>query len=103
MSIAVYGCKTTYETTISGMDNTASIKVIKANKTLNNYTDDLYLIIDGKEYKIEKVYSEKKSLKAPLYTTTPGKHKVTIKNSNQNIYEKQLFIDNMETRIIILK
>jgi hypothetical protein len=60
-------------------------------------------VIDEKEYKIEKIYSEKKSLKAPIFPTTPGKHLVTIKNGNQKIYEKQLFIDNRETRIIILE
>ena len=103
MSIVVYGCKTAYETTVSGIENTASIKVIKANKSLNAYEDALLLIIDGKEYEIEKVYSEKKSLKAPIFPTTPGKHMVTIKNDNQIIYEKNLFIDNRETRIIILE
>jgi hypothetical protein len=103
MLIVVNGCKTTYETTISGQNNTAAIKVIKANKARSAYKVALLLIIDEKEYKIEKIYSEKKSLKAPIFPTTPGKHLVTIKNGNQKIYEKQLFIDNRETRIIILE
>lgn len=102
MSIVVFGCKTTYETTVSGLENTAFIKVIKPNKTQITYGDGLLLIVDGKEFKIKKVYSEKKSLKAPIFPTTPGKHKVTIKKGSQNIYEKILFIDNRETRTIIL-
>lgn len=103
MFIVVNGCKTTYETTVSGQNNAAAIKVIKANKAQNRYEVSLLLIIDEKEYEIEKVYSEKKSLKAPIFPTTPGKHLVTIKNGTQKIYQKQLFIDNRETRIIILE
>ncbi len=103
MSIVVFGCKTTYETTVSGLENVASIKVIKSNKSIVTYDEPLLLIVDGKEYIIEKLYAEKKSLKAPVFPTTPGKHLVTIKKGSQSIYEKSLFIDNRETRIIILE
>lgn len=103
ISIVVFGCKTTYETTVSGLENNASIKVIKSNKTLNTYQGVYLLIIDGNEYKIDKVYSKKKSMKSPVFPTTPGRHKVIIKKGSQTIYEKNLFIDNRETRIIILE
>lgn len=95
-------CKTTYETTVSGLDNSSAIKVLKSDKATNDYESPLLLIIDEKEYTIEKVYSEKKSLKAPVFTITPGKHKVVITKGNKTIYKKDLFIDNRETRTIIL-
>ena len=103
LAIAVFECKTTYKTTVSGLENNASVKVIKANKSLNTYDSGMVLIIDDNEYEIGKIYSEKKSMKASVFPTTPGKHKVIIKRSNQNVYEKNLFIDNRETRIIILE
>lgn len=103
LSIITFSCNITYETTVSGVANTASIKVVKANKAISDYDEELTLIIDNKEYLMDKVYSEKKSLKAAIYPITPGKHNIIIKSNDYKVYEKTLFITNRETRIIILE
>jgi len=102
MSIITFSC-TTYETTVSGLSNASSIKVVKANKAVNDYDKALTLIIDNKEYVIDKIYTDKKSIKASIYPIPTGKNKVIIKSDNDIIYEKTLFITNRETRKIILE
>lgn len=96
-------CTTTYETTVSGISNSSSIKVVKATKTINDYNKDLKLIIGDKEYPLGKIFSDKHNMKAPIYPINNGKNKVIIKNDNDIIYEKTLFISNRETRKIILE
>ncbi|WP_430812871.1 MULTISPECIES: hypothetical protein [unclassified Carboxylicivirga] len=101
--LLLLGCKTTYETSVSGLENIANIKVVKANKTLNPYSGTIMLFIDNEAYEIEKLFSEKKSLKASTYSTSPGEHVIVVTENDKTIYEKKVFIDNRETRIIILK
>ncbi len=102
MSIMTFSC-TTYETTVSGVSNSSSIKVVKANKTVNNYDKGLTLVIDNKEFVIGKIFTDKNNIKAATYPILSGKNKVIIKRNNDIIYEKTLFISNRETRKIILE
>ena len=98
MSIMTFSC-TTYETTVSGVSNSSSIKVVKAN----NYDKGLTLVIDNKEFVIGKIFTDKNNIKAATYPILSGKNKVIIKRNNDIIYEKTLFISNRETRKIILE
>jgi hypothetical protein len=99
--ITVSSCKSTVSTT-SGLENNAHIKVVKANYS-ESYEQPLTLIIDDQEFQISEIYTDKKSMKASVIPTTPGKHHVVIKDGQKVIYDKSIFIDNRETRKIILE
>ena len=96
-------CKTTYVSSISGLENNAYIKVVKANNSDQYKKEPLILIIDGQNFQLAKIYQDKKSMKASSTLTTPGKHQVVIKEGEIVLFDKSLFIDNRETRKIILK
>lgn len=96
------GSCTTYETTVSGVQDGAFIKVVKIRKSENKFKDGVTLIIDEERTAVEKVYSEKNSAKAMVFPITPGKHYVEIKEGARTLFEKNLFIANGETRTIKL-
>ena len=58
------GACTSYETTVSGVQDGAFLKVVKIRKSENKFEDGVTLLIDEKRTTIEKVYSEKNSAKA---------------------------------------
>ena len=93
----------TYETSISGISNASSIKVVKARKSSTDYDKNLILFINKKEYVIGKIFNDKKSIKAPVFPIPSGENKVIIKSDDEIIYQKTLFISNRETRKIILE
>lgn len=100
-----FGCKTTYESTVTGLENNAAVKVVKSNKSLQSYVGPYILLIDGNEFEISKIYSEKKSLKAQIFPTTPGKHEIEVRKDRNSpaIYKKSVLIDHRETRVVVLE
>lgn len=96
------GACTTYETTVSGVQDGAFLKVVKIRKSENKFEDGVTLLIDEKRTTIDKVHSEKNSAKAMVVPITPGKHYVEIKEGSRTLFEKNLFIANGETRTIKL-
>jgi len=100
--VAIASCKTTYVSTTTGLENSAHIQVVKANYT-KAFDQPIVLIIDDQEFQIKKVYKDKKSMKASVYPISPGKHHIVIKDNSEIVYDKQVFIDNRETRKIILE
>ncbi len=98
-------CKTTYTTGTTGVEDVAFIKITKDNNNEQEYKNaPLNLIIDGNKITLSnKIYKEKKSMKADKITIEPGKHHIIIKYGSNTLYDNTAFIDNQETRKIILR
>lgn len=95
------GCKHTYKASSSGLDYESSVQIVRANDSES--MNDLILMIDDKRFVVEKVYREKKILKAPKFYTSPGKHIILIKKGITVVHSDTVFLGNQETRKIILR
>lgn len=94
-------CVTTYKTQYGGKEDKASILILSADDGRD--FSDVLVIIDGKEYNVDKVYPEKKYLKAVPIVIYAGKHKITIKKDAEVLLMQNIFIGVQETRKIIIR
>lgn len=103
ITLLLFSCKTTYVSTITGIEDNAHVKVVMANGSKNSINMPLTLVIDDQEYLISKIYTDKKSMKSETTNIKPGKHQILIKEGNKILFDKSVFISNQETRKIILE
>jgi hypothetical protein len=105
LTIALIGllsaCVTTYKTQYGGKEDKASILILSADG--GREFSDIVVNIDGKEYEVDKVYSEKKYQKALPIVIYAGKHKITIKKDAEVLLMQNIFIGVQETRKIIIR
>lgn len=105
LTIALMGvlsaCVTTYKTQYGGKEDKASILILSADG--GREFSDLVVTVDGLDYDVKTVYSEKQSHKAVPIVINAGKRKLTVKKDGRVLLMQQIFIGVQETRKIIIR
>lgn len=88
-----------YNTFSAGKDNASYIIVLTAGSAF----DEVSLVVDGKSFKVDKVYKVKATRKAHPIIVTPGKHQIKVISKGETLLEENIMIGLQETKKIVLQ
>jgi len=87
-------------TVTKGLENQAFIQVMGDK---NVYSSHVTIVLDGETTFMAEVNKIGTSIpKGTVYAISTGKHFIEVKNRNQVIYSKQIFVSAQETKQITL-
>ena len=101
LSVLVVACKITYpREQQSGKEDVAFLLFVSYKQYVNR---PLTITLDGKTtFEAKVVRDSKATYKGQSYAVKPGKRDIIVRNGNEVIYSKKLFLSPQETKQIKL-